>query len=482
MPIKSVQRYLAMLLVLLVGADSLLIVGLKPAAWTILLVYLSAFRLVNLLKLVDGRKQKDYLRSSFLRSSLHLAGYQAVVLGLTYLAGLFGLSFQNKWSLLIWLEFFALIIVALSLRRNFVKTRPDLKFEFIKESKLPTLTVAIPARNETEDLKECLGSLVASDYPKLEILVLDDCSQLKRTPEIIRQFAHDGVTFIEGQEPESSWTAKNYAYDQLASKANGDLILFCGVDVRFERQSLRQMVELLLAKDKRMMSFMPVNELPDKHFKSLLVQPLRYLWELGLPRRSLNRPPVLSTCWLIDKKALKSCGGFKAVSRNILPERYFARQTARDNDDYSFVCLGKALGLSAKKSFEEQVSTAIRTRYPRVKQHLENDSILSLAEAAIFISPVALLVYELVSRSWFFAVLSSLNVVIGSLIAFSITMLTYDKKLPLSLIAYPAIFAYDIALSLYSMWQYEFNEVVWKGRNVCIPVMQAIPKLPKGSD
>ena len=47
---------------------------------------------------------------------------------------------------------------------------------------LPSISVLIPARNETEELHACLDALVASDYPKLEILVLDDCSQ-ERQPQ-----------------------------------------------------------------------------------------------------------------------------------------------------------------------------------------------------------------------------------------------------------------------------------------------------------
>src|SRR4029077_9013676 len=62
----------------------------------------------------------------------------------------------------------------------------------IDETDLPTVTVAIPARNEDAQLDQCLQSLLAGDYPKLEIIVLDDCSQ-DRTSEIIRRFAHDGV-------------------------------------------------------------------------------------------------------------------------------------------------------------------------------------------------------------------------------------------------------------------------------------------------
>jgi hypothetical protein len=39
--------------------------------------------------------------------------------------------------------------------------------------------------------------------------------------------------------------------------------------------------------------------------------------------------------------------------------------------------------------------------------------------------------------------------------------------------------AYDMAILHYSMWQYEFSEVDWKGRNICVPAMHVIPHLPK---
>jgi hypothetical protein len=43
----------------------------------------------------------------------------------------------------------------------------------------------------------------------------------------------------------------------------------------------------------------------------------------------------------------------------------------------------------------------------------------------------------------------------------------------------PVAFVLDIAMLHISMWQYEFSNIQWKGRNVCIPVMQVEPRLPK---
>src|ERR1700722_1166058 len=178
------KKMLAYLLILIISLDSLVILNLRPALWSALIVYVSIFRVFNLYRLIDGRKQPDYLRSSFIRSSLMLSGFQLVILGLTYIGGVLKISFGSKWTILILAELAMVLIIASSLRRSLIKSRPKVAEEYMGGSKLPSLSVAIPARNETQDLEDCLRSLIASDYPKLEILVLDDSSQEKRTPEI----------------------------------------------------------------------------------------------------------------------------------------------------------------------------------------------------------------------------------------------------------------------------------------------------------
>jgi hypothetical protein len=49
----------------------------------------------------------------------------------------------------------------------------------------------------------------------------------------------------------------------------------------------------------------------------------------------------------------------------------------------------------------------------------------------------------------------------------------------IALVALPVGVFVDISLLHYSMWQYEFSHVEWKGRNVCVPVMHVVPRLPK---
>ncbi len=50
----------------------------------------------------------------------------------------------------------------------------------------PFVTIIVPARNEERNIAFCLESLLAMDYPRFEIFVVDDHST-DRTAEIVRE-------------------------------------------------------------------------------------------------------------------------------------------------------------------------------------------------------------------------------------------------------------------------------------------------------
>jgi hypothetical protein len=367
----------------------------------------------------------------------------------------------------------ALVILASTLRHLRTTRPPRLENEASQD--LPTLSVCIPARDETDDLDACLRSLIASNYPKLEILVLDDSSQDRRTPEIIRQFAHDGVIFLAGKALPAQWLAKNYAYDQLASEANGDILLFCGVDCRFEPDSLTNLVKTLQQKSKSMISLLPKNLLPNSYKRSLL-QPARYAWELSLPRKLLNRPPVLSTCWLIKRDELEAAGGFSAVQRKIVPEAFFARVTAR-NEGYSFLLADQSIGIASTKSFPEQKSTAIRTRFPQLHRRPEIVALVALAEISLLFWPLAICGAAIFYERWPLALIAGLAYVVHAYVYARVVNLTYQRFVPEGIIIFPLAVVYDVVILIYSMWQYMFGKVDWKGRDVSGRLAESTPNL-----
>jgi hypothetical protein len=469
-----VRKVLAAVSTILIAFASGWLMVWRPNLWSIVSLVISLYRIFNCLRIVKGRMHERYLASATLRTSLGLIVMQIAVAGI-WLADGWG---QTAWTVLTAGQLVLSLALLASLLRRLGRTAWPKKIKNLADSELPTLTVAIPARNETEDLQRCLESLVRSDYPKLEILVLDDCSQDRRTPEIIRGFAHDGVRFLEGEEPKKTWTAKNQAYEQLAREASGQYILFCGVDVRFGRQSLREVTNVMTSKNKRMMSLLPYRAASAER-RFAVIQAMRYAWELVPLRRLFRRPPVLSTCWIVQKEALAAMGGLKSVSRAIVPEARFARQlTARGG--YSFLRAAQNLGIESVKPAREQYQTAIRMRYPQLHKRPENVFVLSVIYTfgllAAFALPLLGFLVDIGSAAQIISACAALVLTVVFLLVAGVTRTGTPWLGPLSA---PFGLVSDLVLLHISMWQYEFSVVEWKGRNICIPAMHVYPHLPK---
>lgn len=481
-PSVKPQRYLAVIGAAMTIAASLWLLALGVSLFTFLLVVFGIYRCINLLRLAKGRIHRKYLRRAAVQTALWLVVLQSLAMLAWLSDARWGLAGLNLWVFITWADVvLAAVLVASTFRHLWTTRTPRLAAADVSDANLPTLTVAIPARNETDDLEQCLASLVASNYTKLEILVLDDCSQNKHTPEIIRSYAHAGVRFLQGKVPDENWLAKNSAYQQLYEESNGELLLFCGVDVRFQTSSLRELVAALQHKHKNMISVIPQNVVPSAltSLETTLIQPVRYAWELSLPRRLFRRPPVLSTCWLIRREVIASAGGFAAVSRSVVPESYFARVSAVQ-DGYSFMQSSAKMGIVSKKSRAEQRATAIRTGYPRVHRRIELVMLLSLAEAGGMLLPYALVIASLFHRVHVSLWLPSLlSVIMLTATYVAVVALTYRMWLARALVQLPLAVAIDMALLNYSMIRYEFFDVIWKDRNVCIPVMRVTDRLPE---
>lgn len=460
-------------------AGGLGIIVWKPSIFSVFIGLLCLYRGLNMLRIIKGRMHDKYLAKATLRSTLVLFGLQALVALAWFGWEQWHTTGHATWTVIAAAQLTAALASLIFALRTIKRTSWPGSQKFYTDEELPTLSVAVPARNETDDLQACLQSLVASDYPKLEIIVLDDCSQNQRTPEIIRSFAHDGVRFIQGAEPSETWLAKNQAYDRLVQESSGELVLFCGADIRFERDSLRKLVSLLLARRKVMASVLPLRA-PDTHGTASVIQAMRYWWELVPPRRLLERPPVLSSCWVIKKQALQEAGSFKAVARSIVPEAHFAKFAARQNDGYGFWRAGRGNGIQSVKTIADQRDTAVRMRYPQVHRRPEQVVIHSFLEISFLLLPFALslggFVFDIGAVAQILATITcALLVIIHELVVLSTKVNTWW----FGLIAPPFMILTDIALLHYSMWKYEFSVVEWKGRNVCIPAMHVIPHLPK---
>lgn len=442
---------------------------------TVLIAFTTLFRILNAMRATEARMKEPRLLHATRRTSLKLLVPQIGLVVLWLATREYNVGFYDVLTLLVIASFVASFVFVYSVRRTLDKTRFKKSDSFHADAELPSVSVCIPARNETEDLPACLAALIKSDYPKLEILVLDDCSQ-DRTSEIIKGFAHDGVRFIAGDPPKDGWLAKNQAYQTLAEAASGEILLFCGVDTRFGRSALRTLVGTLLARKKQMISVMPSGLQTKQH--AMLLQPMRYWWELALPRRLFNRPPVLSTVWMISRQAFFGRGEMKAVKSSILPEGYFARELM-GTDEYSFMRSSGTLNISTAKQLSDQWQSAIRTRYPRLRRRPENVYLITVLELWLFILPLGLFITGFFVPLGFIWLIAGLNVLALIYVHRLIMAAWGATQLSLALALFPVAALLEIWVTWLSMWRYEFSKVDWKGRDVCIPVMRHYKQLPK---
>ena len=336
------------------------------------------------------------------------------------------------------------------------------------EGKLPTVSLAVPARNETHALTQHLKSTLKSDYPKLEFIVADDCSQ-DDTAQIIRSFAHDGVRFVQGITPTDSWIGKNRAYDLLYEESSGEYIVFTGVDTRYEPETVSRLVGYMKHHKLDMVSVMPQHEKLTTW--SMLIQPVRYF--IMLLTASDVHPPVLSTTWVIKRSKLKKYGGFAAFENSIVPEQHFAKR-ANAEGKYRFIVAPPELGLTTFKKPSSQQETAIRYLYPRLRKTLSNHALFTLVASLMFAYPIGYVVYSVLTEWTLVSTLYAVAIITVFIAYSRIIKASYGgTSVVLGLPYFLGGFISMYVLSLRSMIGYELDTVIWKGRSVCYPVMMS---------
>lgn len=195
---------------------------------------------------------------------------------------------------------------------------------------LPTLSVLIPARNEEQRIQPCLETLLASDYPNLEILVLDDHSS-DGTADLVRRFARQDprLRLIPGRDLPPGWTGKGWACHQLAKEAKGEFLAFVDADTRFAELTLSQAVSLAVQKKSDLLSLWP--HLEANSWSERLVIPFVHLFILlYLPHwiggRSASLGAANGQFLLFRREAYEKIKGHESVSGHLVEDIALARK------------------------------------------------------------------------------------------------------------------------------------------------------------
>lgn len=107
----------------------------------------------------------------------------------------------------------------------------------------PRVSILVSALNEAESIEPALRSMLAIDYPQLEIIAIDDRST-DATGAILDRLANEfgNLRVLHITELPPRWLGKTHALYQGAKAATGDYLLFTDADVVFEPSAIARAV------------------------------------------------------------------------------------------------------------------------------------------------------------------------------------------------------------------------------------------------
>jgi len=205
-----------------------------------------------------------------------------------------------------------------------------------KEPKFyPLVSVVIPAKNEENNIQNCLDSLMVLNYPDFEVIVVEGNSTDK-TQEILKEYQvkMKQLIVIQEETKPKGWVGKPWACHSGYQHTKGDVLLFTDADTIHSPNSLRYMI----------------GELEDSlGFITLLTtQILKSFWEkilllvfiigtVSLGGYSNNKRHSFANgqYMMFKREVYEEIGGFQSVKNAIV-------------DDYAMGKMGRDLGYDPK--------------------------------------------------------------------------------------------------------------------------------------
>lgn len=230
----------------------------------------------------------------------------------------------------------AIIVVVV----RFLDSRQLDEYAPIADAEAPLVSVIIPARNEARNIGPCLRSVLGSQYPALEVLVVDDHStdgtgELARTIAADDAARHDGrmrVRVLEAPPLPEGWFGKQWACHTGASQARGALLCFTDADTQHGAELLGRSVGAMRARGAALFTVAGVQQALT--FWEKVVQPFvfaillsRYGGTEGMSRSRRPRDKIANGQFLLtSREAYATVGGHEAVRAHVAEDLQFAQR------------------------------------------------------------------------------------------------------------------------------------------------------------
>jgi glycosyltransferase involved in cell wall biosynthesis len=338
------------------------------------------------------------------------------------------------------------------------------------QSDLPSASVLIPARNEAHNLVQLIPSLLNSNYKAFEILLLNDGSE-DQTEHVARSLLEKSeipYQVIAGQKWDfaSGVSGKNYACQQLAEVAQGEILIFCDADVIISPDTVQRTLSLIQQNPKASgLSGLPKIK-SDGFFENLIFPwvmqiplivslPLGFAWRFPFASMQLANGQWLA----IRKEAYHKIGGHQALGAAVIEDIQLAKNLVQKS-------LGGLIPVLAAKDISVQMYSDWNSM---VKGFSKNLILIFGGSSTFFIFLLMLVNFIFFFPFWFLSV-SLLEIVLGLLLLFFIRVSTavmfgsnFKKAILQFLLHWPSLVVLNY-FSILVLYNYTNKKTEWKGR------------------
>jgi len=208
----------------------------------------------------------------------------------------------------------------------------------------PLVSIVIPARNESRNIAQCLESVLASTYARLEVIVVDDHSTDDTGSIAASIAARDPRVRVLVPPPlPSDWFGKQWACASGAATATGTILGFLDADTRPAPDLVTRVVNAMATRHADLLSVAGTQELGG--FWERLVQP--QVFTILLQRygstEHVNRSRFAShkiangQCLWVRRDAYDAVGGHAAVRDKVAEDLALAQYWFRAGRTVSLV-------------------------------------------------------------------------------------------------------------------------------------------------
>jgi cellulose synthase/poly-beta-1,6-N-acetylglucosamine synthase-like glycosyltransferase len=250
----------------------------------------------------------------------------------------------------------------------------DLRLPWLKnfapaaETNCPKISMIFAARDEQEKLPAALATLVAIDYPDLQIIAVDDRST-DCTGQILDEFAlnHPQLKVVHVRELPQGWLGKPHALQQGYEASSGELLVFTDADVKFQPDALRRVVTLF--RERQLDHLALLGDVERSNFwDTVLISFFSMGFQLATDPHNVSNP---------NSRSYVGVGAFQMLSRTAYEGSGTHRRLAMEVvDDMK---LGKIAKMSGFRS-----GVAVATNYISVAWHLGLNNLVRGVEKNFF--------------------------------------------------------------------------------------------------